>query len=322
VSTGVRDEAATPHLIVAGNANVDLLVGPLTPWPQPGTEVLVERTAWRVGGALGNTALALSALGVEAQLVYDVGDDMLGDWLARELAAAGPPARRLTAPTSLTVALNHPDGERTFVSHLGHLAVSDTAALRQALAAARPGDLLLIGGSFLLPRWRPELASLLERARAAGVVTALDTGWPTEGWTPAVRAEMRAALAHVDLFLPNLVEVRGLLDDDHVDAAAALTALAEVVPGRTLLKLGADGAATLVGARLLQVRAPSVGVIDTVGAGDTFNAVVLAALRDGFGLVDGGAERALRLAVELTSRALSSPARALPTWASLSVDVS
>ena len=307
---------ARPRLIVAGNVSVDLLLGPLTPWPTPGTEVLVERSSWRVGGALGNTALALADLGTPAHLVWDAGGDMLGRWLAERLAVAGDPPRVLDAATSLTVALNHPDGERTFLSHLGHLERSDPTSLAAAIAATRPGDLLLVGGSFLLPRWRPTLPDLFARARERGVRTALDTGWPTDGWDGEVRSELYATLTHVDLFLPNLVEARGLLNAPRADARTALIGLRDHVAGHTVLKLGSDGAALLDADTVVTESAPAVRVLDTVGAGDTFNALLLSALRDGSSDLS-----ALRCAVHGTSRALARAPRRLPPWASLRHDV-
>jgi len=303
---------APPRLIVAGNASVDLLLGPLAPWPTPGTEVVVERSTWRVGGAMGNTALALAQLGVEARLVWDVGDDMLGRWLTERMAEAGDAPRVLDATTSLTVALNHPDGERTFVSHLGHLAESEPDALAAAIEAAHAGDLLLVGGSFLLPRWRPALPALFERARQRGVRTVLDTGWPTEGWSPSVRAELDATLAHVDLFLPNLDEARGLLDAPEADAQSVLTRLAQRVAGTPVVKLGSDGAALIDDEGIVTQPAQTVAVHDTVGAGDTFNAILLSGLRDGH-----PRRSALRCAVHATSDALASAPRRLPPWATL-----
>ena len=302
----------TPELIVAGNASVDLLLGPLTPWPRPGTEVLVENAAWRVGGALGNTALALAGLGVPARLVWDVGDDMLGDWLAAQVTSAGAPPRRLAAPTSLTVALNHPDGERTFVSHLGHLGVCDPDSVARAIETVARGDLLLVGGSFLLPRWRPALPALLARARARGVLTLLDTGWPSEGWSEAVRAELRATLAHVDVFLPNLDEARGLLAAPGATPAEAVDRLGGLVAGRTVLKLGPDGAAYRDGTAVAVATAPAVSVADTVGAGDTFNAALLCALRDAVAWPE-----AVALSVAVASSVVASKPRRYPRWSSL-----
>ena len=45
------------QILVAGNVNVDVLMGNLAPWPKQGSEVLVDTYQLRVGGSLGNTAL-------------------------------------------------------------------------------------------------------------------------------------------------------------------------------------------------------------------------------------------------------------------------
>jgi ribokinase len=299
-------------LIVAGNASVDLLLGTVEPWPRPGTETLVERFAWRVGGALGNAALALADLGVPATLVYDVGNDAMGDWLTQRLAHAGDPPRVLPAATSVTVAIHHPDGERTFLSHLGHLAASEPDALARAIDRAAPGDTLLVGGSFLLPRWRPALPELLAAARARGIVTALDTGWPSEGWTTPVRNEVTQALAHVDVFLPNLEEARGLLAAPHAPPASLAGRLAERCAGVTILKLGADGAGRVEGGRFRTYPAPRITVVDTVGAGDTFDAALLAARGDG-----AAWSEAIEIAVAAASGAVASEPRRIAPLSTL-----
>lgn len=301
-----------PRLVVAGNANVDLILGPVAPWPRPGTEVVVEQASWRVGGALGNSALALAGLGVAADLVWDVGDDAMGGWLTAELAAAGGPPRRVAAPTSVTVAVAHPDGERTFLSHLGHLEASAPDALLGAVARTGPGDVVFVGGSFLLPRWRPALADAFAAARARGARTALDTGWPPSGWDAGTRDELWRTLAHVDLFLPNLEEARGLVDAPTADAAALLERLDAAVAGRTVLKLGAAGAAWRDGGRVATAPAPVVAVADTVGAGDTFNAALLAGWRDRLPWPD-----AVAAAVRAASIAVSTTPRRYPSWSEL-----
>ncbi|MFO7545959.1 MAG: carbohydrate kinase family protein [Trueperaceae bacterium] len=301
--------AGSVRLIVAGNASVDLILGPVEPWPRPGTEVVVDRIAWRVGGALGNTALALAGLGVPATLVWDVGEDAMGGWLQGALADAGDPPRQQPTPTSVTVALTHPDGERTFISHLGHLAASAPDGLAGAIEGAAAGDVLLVGGVFLLPRWRAVLPKHLQRARERGVVTALDTGWPNEGWSEAVRRQVRAWLPHVDLFLPNLEEARGLLDAPDAEPDEAIRGLEAWTSGRIALKLGAAGAAYRDGGRVVTAPAPELEVADTVGAGDTFNAALLVAVADGVAWPE-----AVALAVDVASRSVAVTPRRYPRW--------
>ncbi|TGW06294.1 carbohydrate kinase family protein, partial [Mesorhizobium sp. M2D.F.Ca.ET.145.01.1.1] len=68
-------------LAVIGNVNVDLIVGPVAPWPKAGTETVVDHDELRVGGQAGNTGLAWQALGVDFAIAANVGDDQFGHWL-------------------------------------------------------------------------------------------------------------------------------------------------------------------------------------------------------------------------------------------------
>ena len=60
-------------IAVIGNVNVDLILGPAAPWPQPGTEIIVDHDELRVGGCAGNSALTLKALGVPFALAASIG---------------------------------------------------------------------------------------------------------------------------------------------------------------------------------------------------------------------------------------------------------
>jgi sugar/nucleoside kinase (ribokinase family) len=59
--TNTRKQSGT--IYVAGNIDVDLILGPLAKWPQVGTETVLPNSDMRVGGQAGNTGLALAALG-------------------------------------------------------------------------------------------------------------------------------------------------------------------------------------------------------------------------------------------------------------------
>lgn len=317
-----------PRVILVGNVNVDVLMGDLAPWPTPGTETLVDRYELRVGGAAGNTALALAPLGVRPELVAAVGEDGFGLWLEERLAAAGARLARVPAATALTVGLTHPDGQRTFVSYLGHLAHFPSERLAEALDGSRPGDLMLLCGYFMLPGLREAALGLAREARERGVVTLLDTGWPTEGWTPAVRREFLELAAAVDAVTPNREELLAATGEDDLEAALARP---ELRGCRLVVKLGADGGLLVDGrereaagppppgdpgaaaGRRAHVPAPEVRVQDTVGAGDTFNAGLLAGLQRGMGWAE-----ALGPAVRAASLAIASAPRRYPNWDEIS----
>ena len=222
---------------------------------------------------------------------------------------------RVPVATALTVGLTHPDGQRTFVSYMGHLHELPEGRIEAALDAARPGDLLLLCGYFLMPGLRRRAPDLLRRAKAKGVVTALDTGWPPEGWTEQVRSELLALLPDLGVFLPNreeLLGVTGLPDAGAYDAAAVREGVVRLQAeglARVVVKLGGHGALYAGPEGEATFAAPAVKVEDTVGAGDTFNAGLLVARQPGSRWTE-----ALKPAVRAASLAIASSPRRYPTW--------
>lgn len=305
-----RDRAAgvrTVHLV--GNVNLDIVMGPVEAWPEAGTERIVERQEVRAGGAAGVAAMALQALGAPFELHARVGDDAFGAILQSRMGQAGRQLEVTHATTAASLGLSHPGGERTFLTHLGHLRELDLEKVARRLEASPPG-LALVCGTFLMPPLRGGGAGeLLRRARSAGHLALLDTGWPSEGFSPEVRAELDALLPLVDVVLPNEAEALGWT------AASSLTgAIAALERGgaRAVVKRGPDGASWLVDGAVRTSSAFASGVVDTVGAGDAFNAAFAAALASG-----GGLEQAAVAGVAYASLVVASQPRAYPSAAAL-----
>jgi ribokinase len=99
------------RLTIIGDIGVDLVLGPIAGWPQPGTETLMERSELRAGGSAGNAALAVSYLGGHSRLLSVVGSDDLGTWLRDQLRGLGACLEVCDAPTTLSVGLLHSWGE-------------------------------------------------------------------------------------------------------------------------------------------------------------------------------------------------------------------
>src|SRR5262249_8571200 len=144
---------ASPRVYVIGNVNVDLIMGPLAPWPAPGTENVLPQGELRVGGAAGNVARALQALGVPRRPICNIGNDVLAGWRAQALSPGSRGWPVAATATTISVGVGHPGGERTFFTTPGHLSVMTLQDVRRQLPGrAQPGDIaLLLGCFFSLP---------------------------------------------------------------------------------------------------------------------------------------------------------------------------
>jgi sugar/nucleoside kinase (ribokinase family) len=278
---------AQVDLLVLGDCNPDVLVlgGDVTPaFGQQ--EKLVDTISLVVGGSAAITAVAAARLGLGVALVAAVGADPAGtfmlDRLAREGVDVSAVAIRGQAPTGMTVALSR-GGDRAILTALG--------AMTSLTAADVPPGLLArarhvhVSSYFLLEdSLGPGLAGLLAAARAAGASTSLDTNWDPSGRWGDER--LTAAIAQADLLLPN--EAEALRLSGQADLDKAVTTLTAAGP-RLVVKLGERGALCADGLARHQVSVAPVTPADTTGAGDCFNAGLIAGLLEGLPLPEAAA---------------------------------
>ncbi|MBV8495924.1 MAG: carbohydrate kinase family protein [Gammaproteobacteria bacterium] len=275
------------RLTIIGDISVDVVLGPFSGWPNPGTEALMERSELRAGGSAGNAALAVSYLGGASQLLSGVGNDDIGRWLSAQFQPLGASLEVCDAPTTLSVGLIHTSGERTFLTTRGHLEKISYEGVRSHIAPARhPNAHALLSGVFLTPALRAFYPRLIADLRTLGYRVALDTNWPPQDWSSALRAEVAGWIGACDHVLLNELEVRSLTGSD--DLAAAVAGIAAMLrPGATLVaKLGPRGAVATQDGRQCECAAPEATIFDTIGAGDSFNVGYLAARIAGAGLAE------------------------------------
>ena len=295
----------TGALTLIGNVNVDLILGPVTPWPTPGTELIVADQDLRFGGSTGNSALTAIALGGEVRVIANIGRDAMGRWLADHMPEQAKRWRRSEQPTAISVGLGHPEGERTFITALGHLADFSLADVMQQLpSSAMRGEIALLSGVFVTPRLAADYASLLQTLRQRGFTIALDTGWPNGGWSAQTREQLLGWCGLVDYALFNEVEVVSLAPGKALTEAARHVRQSLHSGGTLVVKRGGDGASLVSATQEVAISAPTVPVIDTIGAGDVFNAAFLLAVQTGKEPVE-----ALQAAVACASRAVSTRPR-------------
>ena len=270
------------RVLVVGEINVDLVCQGYHAFPTPGREVLVDDFQMVLGSASAICAMGLARLGTPVTFFGKVGDDPTGRFCLEAMRARGIDLEAVVVDpavkTGVTVAITSPS-DRALVSFLGSIAALGERDVPRALFGR--ADHLHVSSYYVQERLRPGVATLFRDARAAGLTTSLDPGFdPSERWEP----DLVETLRHVDVFFPNEVELAALARcEEPEDAVRAL----QRPPTRVVAKLGARGALAIDGGgAAVRVPAPPIEVVDTTGAGDSFDAGFLHAWLGGAGLAD------------------------------------
>lgn len=259
------------------------------------------------GGAVFNTAIALGRLGAAAGFFCPLSADLFGAQLRGALAASG-------VDHSLS-----PDVDRpctlAFVTLVGGQARYAFYDRGTALRDLQPSEVpslpetvqaLFFGGISLVGEPCGEAFAAL-CAQAGDRVVMIDPNIRPSFIRDeaAYRARLSAMLARADLVKLSDEDLHWLMGSgDVADLAHRLRAQG---PKVVIITEGAEGARAFYNGGVVQVAAERVAVVDTVGAGDTFNAGVLAALAQ-----EGALSRAriASLDAAILTRALSLGARA------------
>lgn len=273
-------------LLVVGELNVDLILRGVRQIAFGQAEQLLDDATLTLGSSSAICACGAARLGLRVAFAGTVGDDLFGRFVLEALADRGvdtaavrvKPAER----TGIGVILVRGD-DRAILTFPGSIAT--TQAKDIDLALLDEARHLHLGSYYLLDGLRPHLAALFAMARWHGLSTSLDTNYdPREDWDGGVGA----VLTHCDLFLPNEAELLAITRRPTVDQALAQLAQ----PGlTTVVKCGSRGALAHRLPHTIAVPSLPAQPIDTVGAGDSFDAGMIYGHLAGWEL-----ERSARLA--------------------------
>jgi fructokinase len=258
-------------ILCAGEALIDML-------PRQ-TDVGEDAFAPHAGGAVFNTAIALGRLGADTTFFSGISTDLFGEILIDRLGEAGVAAdlaRRSDRPTTLAF-VRLVDGHASYAFYdegtAGRmLEVADLPDLPDSVNAVFFGGISLVVEPCALA-----YASLMER-EAPRRVTMIDPNI-----RPGFIKDEAAFRARIDRLI-GIADIIKLSDEDlhWLKGAGAPEdlALALVADGARLVCIteGAKGATGYHAGGAVFVPSRKATVVDTVGAGDTFNAGVLAAL--------------------------------------------
>jgi len=284
-------------VLVAGELNPDLILSTQDLEPRfDQQETLLEDAHLVIGSSSAIFACAAARLGLKVIFAGLVGSDLFGRFMLASLEECdidvSPVIVDANLKTGLSVILNR-GTDRAILTHLGAIASLEAAQVTdELLSKARH---LHIASYFLQVNLQPGLPDLFRRAHSLGLTISLDTNWDPEGqWS-----QVQPLLPEVDIFLPNQAEALALTGSDDISQATRI--LNEAVPALAI-KLGKEGALAVRGGKAVRVRPPTMQVVDTVGAGDCFDAGFLYGY-----LKDWPLEQTLKLGVALGSLSTRSP---------------
>jgi sugar/nucleoside kinase (ribokinase family) len=258
-------------VVCLGILVADVIGRPLRALPAPGRLVLVDEMSLHTGGCAVNAATALARLGLPVEVIGKVGADPFGDFLIDALKERGIGTRGISRDaqtgTSATMVMVDPDGERRFVHYIGANACLTLADVEVEMVET--AAIFHVGGSLVLPGIDGEpTAALLQRARASGAITFLDTVWDDTGRWMQV---LKPCLPHLNYFIPSLPEAQAITG--HTDPLDVGRTLLEYGPQTVALKMGDRGCLVLTqDGQQLHLPAYDVPVLDATGAGDAFAA--------------------------------------------------
>ena len=240
------------------------------------------------GGSPANVALGLGRLGRQVSLLSRLGDDERGERVRTHLAASGVrlAAGTLAAgPTSTATARLDERGVASYEFELDWQ-LPDAVELPPA-RALHTGSI----AAFLAPGGEAVL-ELVHRARGSLTVSYDPNA------RPVLMGDAGSARERVERFVAAADVVK--VSDEDLAWLAPGTDPAEVAqdwlglgPALVVVTRGGEGATGICAAGRVDVSAPQIAVVDTVGAGDAFMAGLLDALA-GADLLGGDRPGALR----------------------------
>lgn len=269
-------------VVAVGTLNVDLIllgdapreIAALQDW------MGLSRVELTAAGSVGYCAVDLARLGLKVSLLSSVADDVFGHWIVQELKKEGIDTQairleKISASGIGVYMLLFGSRKRPLTGRLAThppWPANLSPQARQHLLRAR---LLHCGGYLHYPQmWGAPTEKLYRLAKRHGLITSLDTQFPL---VPVEGTWMHCfgnLLQDVDILFTDEGEAGSITGEKILEDAA--NKLLAAGPRLVVIKQGAQGA--LLASQTETIRQPALPVaevVDSIGAGDAFDAGVL-----------------------------------------------
>jgi len=252
---------------VVGELNADLILYGLPATLEPEREHLADDFAITLGSSSAIFAHNIALLGSRVGFTSCIGGDPLGKFCVdrlQESCVDVSGVKVLAGRTTGVTVILPLSKQRQILTYLG--TTLDLQFAQLDLNYLRSASHFHLSSFFLLRGLRPRIPELFSQVKHSGLTTSLDTNDDPEGlWADDVKSVLKS----VDIFLPNEREACKLAATN--DVQDALEVLSQFVP-IIVIKCGKRGVIAKRGKNQFHAPSLSVQTVDTVGAGDSFNA--------------------------------------------------
>lgn len=237
------------------------------------------------GGSPFNVAIGLGRLGAPAGFLSRISTDFFGDLLLKTLAENRVDTRyvkRAADPSMLAFVSHRPEGEPQYAFFANGAA--DRGITEHDLPAILDESVtcLHLGLGAISTQAEPAATTFetLLKREAKHRVLVLDPNVRPNliKDRDAARARLESWVSLCDIVKVSRADFEWLYPDRAVEDSAA--AWRNLGPKLVVMTLGADGAMALLDGARLAVPGRKIGVVDTVGAGDSFHSALLAGLNE------------------------------------------
>lgn len=232
------------------------------------------------GGAVFNTAVALGRLGEETGFASGISNDMFGEQLIKALRESGVDPSfciRSDHPTTLAF-VKLTDGHATY-SFFDENSAGRMVSENDLPEVPETVEAMHFGAISLIPEPCGTAYEALMRKNRAKTVISLDPNIRPSfiNDAEAHRDRIKRMIAMADIVKVSDEDIDWITDGG--DRKEAIDQWLADTTSLVLLTKGAEGVTAFTASGEFHQPAENVDVVDTVGAGDTFNAGLLAGLR-------------------------------------------